>query len=258
MTPNDRQKPGSPNRLLNGDVSNSNNQWDVEKHYSHTFEGDTYYTGWKLNWDSLQMLIERKELHITPTESSIDPQVHITKSPGLYSFSWSTDHEFYLHFGDDRGKQGDYAFREGHRKVELLGENYFGDLKFDPSEEATILPKEAYTGLKKALHGIRFTPRIDGRYEGKCKSIDALMKATKYEPLRHSLIIFLTEHYPLRIYYSTFLLRNGDTCIVDLIEGTKSFVLGCSFLKAYSVFVNTKGETRKFELGRTDKRNHAN
>ncbi|KAL0584533.1 hypothetical protein ABG067_005555 [Albugo candida] len=135
----------------------------------------------------------------------------------------------------DKKKYEENMVTEGSQEIKLFGSTYQCMLKFDPGMGATRIPDKAYQKLGREL-GKKVVEK-DGRYQGKCEDIKKSLKVTKLEPLRDRFSIsFWTRHH-VEFNYLRVLLEENGHCILDLVNGHDSCVLGTSFLGvlAYNV-----------------------
>lgn len=148
----------------------------------------------------------------------------------------------------DKKKYEERMVTEGSQVMELFDDKFQCVLKFDPGIGATRIPEGAYQKLGKELGKEVFVK--DGRYQGKCEDIKKSLKVTNLEPFRDRFYISFWIRHSVEFNYLRVLREENGHCILDLINGHDSCVLGTSFLRAlaYNVEPSYDPTAKPYEI----------
>ncbi|CCI48880.1 unnamed protein product [Albugo candida] len=182
--------------------------------------------GWKMKWDSLNLLVESKKLYLSPeTSHRLDFFEH-NKGLGPFSFRWVMNHVPIFQVPV-------VAFEPEQCKSWLVIEDLDVEIHFGGSKHTDQNPIQIVLDLLKGIctqHKIRKWS-LSSRLRALVKFIKS---STPYIDLA-SLIIFHEKleliHITARSFY-----REGDTCILlteDSKKDDNEWILGSSIFRSY-------------------------
>ncbi|CCI48243.1 unnamed protein product [Albugo candida] len=241
-----------------GSESAASSSIKVEALLKYKFGSGTYNIGWELEWNSLQKLVERKELYPFP-ETSIDPQIYITKNPGMYSFSWVKGKGPRLHFGDNQQSSRILTYNDFQKTgIEFLLFSYADqNVAFQLGMIESGIPPRIFQQIVQCgnLEHLKLE-LVHNRIRGRCSLIADSIENERdifYHPLNFD---FDFGHHGQRIQFklAQFIIAEGDICTLLIGKSTgesNEWVLGSSFLRAYNVTIDT-GEVKTYKLVATN------
>nr|CCA26024.1 AlNc14C340G10792 [Albugo laibachii Nc14] len=229
----------------------------MDKYSKQEIDSIPYITGWRLSGEDLTKWIQTNELHISGT-SKMNVNAYIERNRGDYTFTWTEEEGRRLYFGaiphPDETESIGIVLKDNMEATVQLGAINFRmeKVRVDFSEEAIKVPRRYYRQIGKILlHPKYLKKRIPkhGRFKGLCKRIEKLKKHSKgnFDRLTARMVFSNNVHFDL--YPECYITRHGDFCTV-LIEMSEddTWILGSSFLRHYSVIIDTKGETIQYEF----------
>ncbi|KAL0584535.1 hypothetical protein ABG067_005557 [Albugo candida] len=262
---NEEQSLSSTDRLREGNTVKRNDNWRFFDRRKCKFKSGTFYTGWKITWRNLEKLIETKALLISPEATRINPQAYIKNNPGIYSFIWDNKLGPRLYFGKAQSKKKMTEFMPEDELSLLMMygsskrlpkspdninsnapniENSPGSpIRFDFGYEFIGLPKEICSTIKDE-YLLQFFPLENGFYKSSVDTISA-----KYCGTDIALYLILNNEEALLIEpYRYIQIQGGSSYFpVEVSEGD-TYVLGTTFLRKYSVNVDTREGKMRYQI----------
>lgn len=226
----------------------------MSRNPSNTLE-QQYVAGWVVEESLVKQMT--KNVADLRTLTTMDPLVYITFNRGIYSFVMEKVPRLYLY--DVHSADNDFI-KETHLLSAAI--KFHGStesrhvVEFRPGDEMTLIPKIVWDTLAPYFYGFK---KEMGRYKRSCPDEAAYNKIVLHTQSTQESALpplnVLVDTFELLFKaqeYVVFTKENGKgKCVMDIAPSPNDIlVLGSSFLKAYSITVNTLGEQRLYRFSK--------
>lgn len=200
--------------------------------------------GWVLKKQALKRLFDRNKIR-SSSLTLMDLEVYITNNYGIYSFTLEDAPHFY--FMSDLAPDVPFIPQDEFSKAEvtMFSTQSMQKVEVRPGNVMTTIPRYVYDQLQSELQKSGFTEK-NGRYQRSCSSIKVFRIAdcTLHITIQKITLFFRPDQYV------TFTEANGERiCVLQLLPNEENkWVLGSSFLRAYTIIIRTEKNTKAYKF----------